>query len=85
MRIVNIANAEAVEKVFRTDQKCQMRPGLEAVNEIVDEFSESGKNFKILSNNYEEWYSQRALISPRLLRPKEVNKQLPLLSQSQRI
>ena len=45
MRIVNIANAEAVEKVFPTDQKFQMRPGLEAVNKIIDEISEGGENF----------------------------------------
>ncbi|XP_028408096.1 cytochrome P450 27C1-like [Dendronephthya gigantea] len=80
MRCVNIADARTVEKVLRTDQRFQMRPGLEAVNEIIDEISEDGESFKITSNNYDEWQPHRALVSPRLLRPKEVKKQFPLLN-----
>jgi hypothetical protein len=64
-------------KVLRTETNFQMRPGFEAVADIVEE---TGNSLGLASNDYETWYPDRSLLSPKLLRPKDVNERYSLLN-----
>ena len=75
-QLVNISDADAAEKVLRTEKKFQMRPGFETLNEIVDR----SKGLMLLSNDYDKWYPERSLLSPKMLRPKDINEKFPMLN-----
>ena len=75
-RIVNICDVDAIAKVLHTDTKFQMRPGLVALAETI----EDDNGFGLVSNDYEAWHSDRSLLSPKLLRPKEISQLFPILN-----
>ena len=76
-QIVNINDLESATIVFRSEGAFPQRPGLDDVPEIVDD----DKGFGLLSNNYERWYPERSLLSPRMLRPKSVRETHPVLNE----
>jgi hypothetical protein len=75
-RIVNICDVDAIAKVLHTDTKFQMRPGLVAIAETI----EDDNGFGLVSNDYEAWHSDRSLLSPKLLRPKKISQLFPILN-----
>ncbi|XP_028394235.1 cytochrome P450 10-like [Dendronephthya gigantea] len=75
-RIVNISDVDAIQKVLTNEREFQMRPGLEAVAEIV----ENDNGLGLASNDYETWRPERSIISPKLMRPKEVSETFPILN-----
>jgi cytochrome P450 len=78
-RIVNIYDLEATMSVLRTDKMFQMRPGFEAMADVGDEINPD-TGMGPVSNDYAKWYHDRSLLSPKLMRPKEVHEALPLLN-----
>ncbi|XP_028396963.1 cytochrome P450 10-like [Dendronephthya gigantea] len=76
-RIVSISNVDATTNVLRTEKNFQMRPGFEAVAEML---TETGFGFGLASNDYEIWYPDRSLLSPKMMRPKDVSERYSLLS-----
>ena len=78
-QIVNISDVEATIKVLRTEKSFQMRPGFEALEDVGDEVNPGG-GIGIASNDYEKWYRQKSLLSPKLMRPKYVRETLPILN-----
>ncbi len=76
-QLVSISDVDAMTKVLRTETNFQMRPGFEAVADIVEE---TGNSLGLASNDYETWYPDRSLLSPKLLRPKDVNERYSLLN-----
>ncbi|XP_028392228.1 cytochrome P450 10-like [Dendronephthya gigantea] len=75
-RIVNISDVDAIEKVLNIEREFPMRPGFEALAEIVEDENGLG----LVSNDYETWYPERSTISPKLMRPKEVRESFPVLN-----
>ncbi|XP_028397343.1 cytochrome P450 10-like [Dendronephthya gigantea] len=75
-RIVNISDVDAIEKVLNIEREFPMRPGFEALAEIVEDDNGLG----LASNDYETWYPERSTISPKLMRPKEVRESFPVLN-----
>ena len=69
-RVVSISHVDAMTEVLRFEKTFQMRPGFEAVAEIVEE---TGGSLGLASNDYDTWYPDRSLLSPKLLRPKDVS------------
>ena len=78
-QIVNIYDLDATIKVLRAEKSFQMRPGFEALEELGDEINPA-TGFGLSSNDYKKWYHDRSLLSPKLMRPKEVYEALPLLN-----
>ena len=76
-RIVSISHVDAMTKVLRYEKNFQMRPGFEAVAEIVEE---NGGSLGLASNDYDIWYPDRSLLSPKMLRPKDVNERYSILN-----
>ena len=76
-RIVSISHVDAMTKVLRYEKNFQMRPGFEAVAEIVEE---NGGSLGLASNDYDIWYPDRSLLSPKMLRPKDVNERYSMLN-----
>ncbi|XP_028397173.1 cytochrome P450 10-like [Dendronephthya gigantea] len=76
-RIVSISDVDATTNVLRREKNFQMRPGFEAVADIVEE---TGSSLGLASNDYEIWYPDRSLLSPKMLRPKDVSERYSLLN-----
>ncbi|XP_028399836.1 cytochrome P450 27C1-like [Dendronephthya gigantea] len=73
---VNICDADAIQKVLSSEKKFQMRPGFDALAEIIE--GDNGLGFA--SNDYEIWHQDRSRISPKLMRPKEIMETFPILN-----
>ena len=76
-KIVNIANLDATAKVLNSEKAFQMRPGFESVAAIAEN-DNFGLGFG--SNDYDKWYADRSVMSPKLLRPKEMKETLPIFN-----
>lgn len=77
LRVVSVFDVDAITKLLRIEKNFQMRPGFEAVAEIVEE---TGGTLGLASNDYNVWYPDRSLLSPKMLRPKDVNERYPILN-----
>ena len=78
-RMVNIYDLDAAMQVLREEKSFQKRPGFEAMADLGDEVNPD-TGMGAVSNDYEKWYNYRSLLSPKLMRPKEVYEALPLLN-----
>ncbi|XP_028396962.1 cytochrome P450 10-like [Dendronephthya gigantea] len=76
-RIVSISDVDATTNVLRREKNFQMRPGFEPVAEMLQE---TGIGVGLASNDYEIWYPDRSLLSPKMLRPKDVSERYSLLN-----
>ncbi|CAB4032946.1 cytochrome P450 27C1-like [Paramuricea clavata] len=76
-RVVNISDVDATMKLLHAESTFQMRPGFEAAAEVIN--NQNGL-IGLISNDYDVWYSDRSLISPKMLRPKDINETFPMLN-----
>ena len=77
-KFVNIADVDAIAKVLKSENiTFPMRPGFDSFADATgNEILGSG----LPCNDYDTWYAERSIMSPKLMRPKEINETYPLLN-----